>query len=277
MRFQGVVFDVPASWSTESADGGMRLTPAGANGSGVLEELYLLTGDPSIRSFDGHDAELAIVEVVDQMLPDATKKSGPDVARFGALDGRTWTWTGRSQFDKEVAIHAHAFLGDHVCALLVLGMPDVLARRAADVRAILGSLAKAGAGGGTANGAAGTGSDPGSSAVAAELTGQWLWFSNVNATNGGGSQTNTWITLQDSGRYQWHHDSVSSNPNGAAWGSQDETGAWSVAGDTITFRPDGGAPYTQTLEKRNHPLNRNDPMIVLDGKTYVTATARRPW
>ena len=31
------------------------------------------------------------------------------------------------------------------------------------------------------------------------------------------------------------------------------------------------------LEKRNHPKNVNDPMIVLDGDAFVTATQRPPW
>jgi hypothetical protein len=38
-----------------------------------------------------------------------------------------------------------------------------------------------------------------------------------------------------------------------------------------------GIPYSQLLERQNHPQNTNDPMLVLDGKPYVTATQRKPW
>lgn len=34
---------------------------------------------------------------------------------------------------------------------------------------------------------------------------------------------------------------------------------------------------TFELEKRNHPKNVSDPMIVLDGQAYVATTAREPW
>jgi hypothetical protein len=268
VQFQGVTFDVPAAWSTQSADDGMRLEPAGANASGTLEELYLLMGDRSVRSLDGPAVEAAVVRVVQQLHPDAERRDGPLAATFGALPGRRWTWHGRPQFDQDVEIRVFAWLGDHAGALFAVGLPAALARRAAEVDAILGSLAKAAS--------APAGEPAGAGGVAAELVGQWLWLGTVTA-NQGGSQSNTWITLQQDGRYQWHHDSVSTNPNGAAWGASDETGSWSYAGSTITFRPDGGAPYTQALEKRNHPQNHNDPMLVLDGKAYVTATARRPW
>ncbi len=270
VRFRGVEFDVPASWSVQSSDDGMRFQPEGANASGTLEELYLLTGEPSLRTLDGDAVENALLQVVEQLQPGATKRGGPATRRFGDLDGRTWTWTGRSQFDKDVEIRAFAFLGDHACAVFAVGLPDALARRSADLDAVLGSMRKP-------DGATPAATGPAGSAGGQELVGQWIWLSNFSATNGGGSQSNTWITLQADGRYQWHHDSVSTNPNGAAWGSQDESGTWAVSGDTITFRPDGGAPYTQSLEKRNHPQNVRDPMIVLDGKAYVTASNRRPW
>lgn len=266
IRFQGVTFDLPASWRSQAGNGGMQLVPEGANPNGVLEEMYLLGGDPAVRSLAGDDAEQSILQSIEQIQPGAEKKRGPEAARFGALEGRTWVWSASAQNGRDVEIRVFAFLGNHGCALFALGYPEQLARRAGDLDAILGSMAKS-----VAPAAGGAGG------VAEELVGQWIWMSNFSAANGGGSQSNTWILLQGDGRYRWHHDSVSSNPNGAAWGSEDEAGTWSVAGDAITFRPDRGDPYTQALEKRNHPKNVNDPMIVLDGKAYVTASNRRPW
>ncbi|MGB3080094.1 MAG: hypothetical protein WBB31_13500 [Saprospiraceae bacterium] len=57
----------------------------------------------------------------------------------------------------------------------------------------------------------------------------------------------------------------------------DDQGTWYVQGDRLYVhsRTIGDASYK--LEKRNHPKNVNDPMIVLDGRTFVTAYNKPPW
>lgn len=263
--FGGVTFDLPPHWRSEVREGAMLLSPDGANAAGTLEELYLFGTDPAVRSLAGDDMERSIARTVEQLQPGATKTKGPEPATFGELEGRTWTWTATAQDGREAQLRAFGFMGTAGCALMAIGHTERLSQRAADVEAMLGSLAKAKAAPGGADG------------VREELVGQWIWMSNFTANNGGGLQTNTSLTLRADGSYVWHYDSVSTNPNGAAWGSQDETGSWSATAASMTFRPDRGEPYTQRLEKRNHPKNTSDPMIVLDGKAYVTATARRPW
>ncbi len=44
----------------------------------------------------------------------------------------------------------------------------------------------------------------------------------------------------------------------------------------ITMEPNGTYTYVYTLEKRNHPKNK-DPMIVLNGQPFVTYYNKPPW
>ncbi|KAF0244435.1 MAG: hypothetical protein FD180_2556 [Planctomycetota bacterium] len=266
-RFKGIVFDIPSNWKSQAQGDALVLAPDGANSTGSVEEFYLMGADTAVTSLSGEAMEQSLAKSAAQLQPGATKKSGPDSATFGALEGRKWVWSAKAQNGKDVEVRAWGWMGTSGSALIALGFPDVLAKREKDVEAILASMSKPAA---PASGGGGGG-------IAQELCGQWIWFSNFTANNGGGSQTNTWILLEASGRYKWHYDSVSTNPNGAAWGSEDETGTWSAAEGTISFRPDRGNPYTQALVKRNHPKNVGDPMIVLDGKAYVTATNRPAW
>ena len=266
-RFGGTLFDIPSNWKSQVQGDALILAPDGANPSGTVEELYLMGADSAVTSLTSGDMERSIEKTAGQLQPGATKKSGPDTATFGTLEGRKWVWSAKAQNGKEVEIRAWGWMGSSGCALVALGFPDVLAKRERDVEAILASMSKPAA--------AATG-DSGGSGVRQELCGKWIWMTNV-AANNGGRQTNTWIILDASGRYKWHYESVSTNPNGAAWGSEDETGTWSATDKTISFKTDRGGAYTQKLEKRNHPKNTGDPMIVLDGKAYVTATNRQPW
>jgi len=266
-RFKGIVFDIPANWKSQAQGDALVLTPDGANPTGSVEEFYLMGADTAVTSLSGEAMEQSLAKSAGQLQPGATKKSGPDSATFGAMEGRKWVWSAKAQNGKDVEVRAWGWMGTSGTALIALGYPDALAKREKDVEAILASMSKPAA---PAAGGGGGG-------VAQELCGQWFWMSNFTANNGGGLQTNTWIMLDASGRYKWHYESVSTNPNGAVWGSEDETGTWSTAEGTISFRPDRGNPYMQALVKRNHPKNVGDPMIVLDGKAYVTATNRPAW
>jgi hypothetical protein len=265
-RFGGVVFDIPSNWKSQLNQGRLVLTPDGANASGMLEELYLMVSDPSIKSIGGPEAEKLAQEAANN---GATKKSGPDDRKFGDLDAKVWVYTLPAQGGKSAELRLYAFMGDGACALVALGFPDFIAKRDTDITAILASLSKPAPAAVTGTG--------GGSGVRPELCGKWIWISTFAANNGGGRQTDTWIILDAKGRYRWHYEHVSTNPNGAAWGSEDETGTWTATDNTISFKTDRGGEYTQQLVKRNYPKNTGDPMIVLDGKPYVTATNRKPW
>jgi hypothetical protein len=112
--------------------------------------------------------------------------------------------------------------------------------------------------------------------VAMELTGEWCYM-NMN-TN---SQSSRCITLRADGTYYYTEGSsrsVNTDAFSGGTASQGEDrGTWYVEGDRIYYHSQTNGDGSYRLEKRNHPKNVNDPMIVLDGVSYVTTTQRSPW
>jgi len=116
--------------------------------------------------------------------------------------------------------------------------------------------------------------------IAQELVGKWCYV-NVNSTNSGGSSTEQCITLKADGTYEYYGESSRSvNTNAYSGGTNSQSsdrGTWSYDGTRIHYSSSMGAGSgSYLLEKRNHPKN-NDPMIVLDGQTYVTFYQKAPW
>jgi hypothetical protein len=116
--------------------------------------------------------------------------------------------------------------------------------------------------------------------VAQELVGKWCYI-NVNTTNSGGSSSDECITLKTDGSYEYYRESSRSvNTNAYSGGTNSQgsdRGTWTYDGAKIYYTSSSGAGSgSYTLEKKNHPKN-NDPMIVLDGKTYVTFYQKAPW
>jgi hypothetical protein len=63
------------------------------------------------------------------------------------------------------------------------------------------------------------------------------------------------------------------------WGTASQTddyGRWCANGNTLTATWNTGRVATYTFEKRNHPKN-NDPMLVVNGETFVTYFQKPPW
>jgi hypothetical protein len=125
-----------------------------------------------------------------------------------------------------------------------------------------------------------TTSGAGGKQVAQDLVGKWC-FVNVNNTNSGGSSTEQCITLKADGTYEYYGESARSvNTNGYSGGTSSQNsdrGTWSYDGTRIYYTSAMGAGSgSYLLEKRNHPRN-NDPMIVLDGQSYVTFYQKAPW
>ena len=112
--------------------------------------------------------------------------------------------------------------------------------------------------------------------VAQELVGTWCYM-NMN-TN---SQTSRCITLNGDGSFVYHAESSRSvnteTFSGGTSSQGDDRGTWYVQGDRIYYSSPTSGQGSYRLEKRNHPKNVNDPMIVLDGESYVTSTLRNPW
>lgn len=264
--WNGVAIDVPKDWRTQPGeDGAQLLLPPGFGESGVLEEIYALCGDGSLRSLDAPDTLAKLQGALDEIQPGLAPQGEGVAARFGALRGKRYVFAGENPAGQKVEARLFAFpMQKGVGALLALGFPASLQARQRTVDAMLASLrGKAGAAG--ADGAA-----------PAELAGQWVFYASFNANNGGGSSRQKVLTLRPDGSYTYVAENVSTNPNGAAWGDQNDTGRWSADASSITFRSQGGESRSCTLEKRNHPKNR-DPMLVIDGSAFVTATQRAPW
>lgn len=116
--------------------------------------------------------------------------------------------------------------------------------------------------------------------IAQELVGKWCYV-NVNSTSSGGSSTEQCITLKADGTYEYYGEtsrSVNTNTFSGGTNSQNgDRGTWSYDGTRIYYTSSMGAGSgSYVLEKRNHPKN-NDPMIVLEGTTYVTFYQKAPW
>jgi hypothetical protein len=113
-----------------------------------------------------------------------------------------------------------------------------------------------------------------------ELVGKWCW-ANVTTTNSGGSSSEQCITLNADGTYQYYGERSSSvNTNAYAGGTASQSadrGTWTYDGSRIYYTSSAGnGSGSYRLEKRNHPKT-GDPMIVLDGATYVTYYQKAPW
>ena len=265
--FRGVSFDLPKDWSLQDSQGGTALVPAGANPQGVIEEAYVLIADPEHRKLDGPDVDARVDAAVQEIQPGVTRQGAVQRVAFGGVDGRLYVFQGKDLMGRKLEVRVHGFLGKGAaCALVALGYTEALGRRAAQLQAILDSMD-----------APAPGAAVGAAEAMAALAGEWVYISNFNATNGGGSATATSLRLNADGTYAYHGQSSSTNPFGGAAGETRHSGTWTATEDSLTLVVNGGRETVYSLEKRNHPKNVNDPMIVLDGRAFVTATARAPW
>jgi len=114
-----------------------------------------------------------------------------------------------------------------------------------------------------------------------ELVGKWCLMSTFSANAGGGSQRMTCFELKPDGTYFYKHEGSMSASAPGMWGgtssqSQD-AGRWKVSGNQLVAQSQRGTTSTYTLEKRNHPKNKRDPMICLNGECYVTYYNKPAW
>jgi hypothetical protein len=71
-----------------------------------------------------------------------------------------------------------------------------------------------------------------------------------------------------------YEGSMSASAPGMSGGTasqSSDSGRWSYNGTQLTAHSGNGKVSTYTLEKRNHPKNKRDPMICLNGTCFVTA------
>jgi hypothetical protein len=118
--------------------------------------------------------------------------------------------------------------------------------------------------------------EAGDGSIHAELVGKWCWIS-VTTANQGAAQSSRCITLAGNRTYVRVGESDSYNPYGGAASQSADSGTWTATETSLTLHSRTGKATTYRLEKRNHPKNVRDPMIVLDGQAYVTAYNKPPW
>lgn len=112
-------------------------------------------------------------------------------------------------------------------------------------------------------------------AVVPELVGKWCYVSNVYASDGGRASS-TCFALNPDGTYQYHSETSSSGQYGGTASQSDDAGRWTASGNTLTSTSNTGKVSTYTFDKRNHPKN-NDPMLVINGASFVTYFQKPPW
>lgn len=116
-------------------------------------------------------------------------------------------------------------------------------------------------------------------AVPQELVGKWCYV-NVYSSSTGGSSTERCITLNADGTYEYYGESSRSVNTPDAYGGtssqSSDRGTWWLKDDRIYYQSQTQGDGSYAFEKRNHPKN-GDPMIVLDGDTYVTFYNKPPW
>ena len=84
------------------------------------------------------------------------------------------------------------------------------------------------------------------------------------------------LTLYENGTYEYYGESSTSGDAGGTAGQNSDSGTWYLQGDQIFANSQSEGPLQFTLTLRNHPKT-GDPMILLDGDAYVTASPRSPW
>jgi hypothetical protein len=112
------------------------------------------------------------------------------------------------------------------------------------------------------------------------LVGKWC-YANVYSSNSGGSSSSECITLKQDGTYEYYSESSRSVNTTEVYGGTSSQGSdrgqWWVEGDRVFYNSPTSGQGSYKLEKRNHPKNTSDPMIVLDGKTFVTFYNKPAW
>lgn len=110
----------------------------------------------------------------------------------------------------------------------------------------------------------------------ADLVGQWCYLKSSTGTFSGRC-----ITLNADGTYRYTEErSMSVQTDEVAGGTASQgsdSGTWYVQGDRLYYQSTTRGSGSYRLERRNHPKNVNDPMIVLDDEPFVTTTQRPPW
>lgn len=109
-----------------------------------------------------------------------------------------------------------------------------------------------------------------------ELVGKWCDVGAMS-TGGGSSSRMACIELRADGTYSYNAESSRSVAAGSTASQSSDAGRWKYNGTQLIAQSRSGQTNTYALEKRNHPKNKRDPMICLDGKCFVTFYNKPAW
>ncbi len=123
-------------------------------------------------------------------------------------------------------------------------------------------------------------SNPGASGgIDQSIVGKWCWV-NASSTYTSSYSGSKCIVINGNGTYEYYAEGSVSGYGGGYYGGSSsqnsDSGTWRLAGNVIHVNSRSEGNKTYSFEKRNHPKN-GDPMIVIDGDTYVTHFKRAPW
>lgn len=111
------------------------------------------------------------------------------------------------------------------------------------------------------------------------IVGKWCWV-NASSTYTSSSSSSKCIVLNGNGSYEYYAEGSISGYGGGGYGGSasqsGDRGTWKLEGNRIHVQSQAQGYKVYSFEKRNHPKN-GDPMIVVDGDTYVTFYQKVPW
>jgi len=116
----------------------------------------------------------------------------------------------------------------------------------------------------------------GASGDGQELVGKWCDMRSMS-TYQGGSSSMACFELKRDGTYTYNAESSRSVSAGSTASQSSDAGRWTYKGNQLIAQSRSGQTHTYNLEKRNHPKNKRDPMICLNGQCYVTFYNKPAW
>ncbi len=111
------------------------------------------------------------------------------------------------------------------------------------------------------------------------IVGKWCWV-NTSSTYSSSYNSSKCIVINGNGTYEYYAEGSISGYGGGGYGGSSsqssDSGTWRVSGNVIQVQSRSEGNKTYSFQKRNHPKN-GDPMIVIDGDTYVSYYKKSPW
>ncbi|HLO44083.1 MAG TPA: hypothetical protein VK175_07115 [Leadbetterella sp.] len=111
------------------------------------------------------------------------------------------------------------------------------------------------------------------------IVGKWCWISSSGNYSASSSYSKC-LNINSNGTYTYSSEGSISGYGGGYYGGSSsqssDSGTWKIVGNKIHVQSRAEGFKIYSFEKRNHPKN-GDPMIIIDGDSYVTYTQRPSW